>query len=173
MFWRILHVLPDVLTYWLDTVMRRWHGKFSAHVCSTQPSLLNLVGASSERIFMYDFMNDRTRLLVGYLSPSACFTTDATVINEDVDCSIMSQSSTPILIVWPQHPSISHCYQKKFREKTRSWNVTVQKYLDPNVHRRYRSIVGCLSYLVNMTRPDLPSNYSQLSKFVQLWERSV
>ncbi len=25
--------------------------------------------------------------------------------------------------------------------------------VDPNVHRRYRSIVGCLSYLVNMTRP--------------------
>ncbi len=25
--------------------------------------------------------------------------------------------------------------------------------VDPNVHRRYRSIVGCLSYLVNMTEP--------------------
>jgi hypothetical protein len=31
-----------------------------------------------------------------------------------------------------------------------------------------RSIgVGCLSYLVNMTRPDLAFTYSQLSKFVQ------
>jgi hypothetical protein len=27
--------------------------------------------------------------------------------------------------------------------------------VDPNVHRRYHSIVGCLSYSVNMTRPDL------------------
>jgi hypothetical protein len=39
--------------------------------------------------------------------------------------------------------------------------------VDPNVHRRYRSIVGCLSYLVNMTRPDLVFTYSHLSKFVQ------
>ena len=38
--------------------------------------------------------------------------------------------------------------------------------VDPNVHRRYRSIVGCLSYLVNMTRPDLAFSYSQLRKFV-------
>ena len=39
--------------------------------------------------------------------------------------------------------------------------------VDPNVHRRYRGIVGCLSYLVNMTRPDLAFSYSQLSKFGQ------
>jgi hypothetical protein len=39
--------------------------------------------------------------------------------------------------------------------------------VDPNVHRRYRSIVGCLSYLVNMTRPDLAFTYSHLTKFVQ------
>jgi hypothetical protein len=39
--------------------------------------------------------------------------------------------------------------------------------VDPIVHRRYRSIVGCLSYLVNMTRPDLAFRYSQLNKFVQ------
>jgi hypothetical protein len=39
--------------------------------------------------------------------------------------------------------------------------------VDPALHRRYRSIVGCLSYLVNMTRPDLAFAYSQLSKFVQ------
>jgi hypothetical protein len=37
----------------------------------------------------------------------------------------------------------------------------------PRLHRRMRSIVGCLSYLVNMTRPDLAFTYSQLSKFVQ------
>ena len=39
--------------------------------------------------------------------------------------------------------------------------------VDPALHRRYRSIVGCLSYLVNMTRPDVVFAYSQLSKFVQ------
>ena len=39
--------------------------------------------------------------------------------------------------------------------------------VDPNLHRRYRSIVGCLSCLVNMTRPDSAFSYSQLSKFVQ------
>jgi hypothetical protein len=41
------------------------------------------------------------------------------------------------------------------------------KVVDPRLHRRMRSIVGCLSYLVNMTRPDLAFTYSQLSKFVQ------
>jgi hypothetical protein len=39
--------------------------------------------------------------------------------------------------------------------------------VDPALHRRYRSITGCLSYLVNMTRPDLAFAYSQPSKFVQ------
>jgi hypothetical protein len=39
--------------------------------------------------------------------------------------------------------------------------------VDPRLHRRMRSIVGCLSYLVNMTRPDSAFTYSQLSKFVQ------
>ena len=39
--------------------------------------------------------------------------------------------------------------------------------IDPRLHRRMRSIVGCLSYLVNMTRPDLAFAYSQLSKFLQ------
>ena len=42
-----------------------------------------------------------------------------------------------------------------------------QEVIDPIVHRRYRSITGCLSYLVNITRPDLAFAYSQLSKFVQ------
>ena len=42
----ILHVLPDVFAYRLDTGMRWWHGKFSAHVCSAQPSLLNRRGLS-------------------------------------------------------------------------------------------------------------------------------
>ena len=39
--------------------------------------------------------------------------------------------------------------------------------VNPNVHRQYCSIVGCLSYLVNMTRPELDFRYSQLSKFMQ------
>ena len=39
--------------------------------------------------------------------------------------------------------------------------------VDPRLHRRMRSIMGCLSYLVIMTRPDLAFTYSQLSKFVQ------
>ena len=39
--------------------------------------------------------------------------------------------------------------------------------VDPRLHRHMRSIVGCLSYLVNMTRPDLAFAYSQLSKFLQ------
>jgi hypothetical protein len=39
--------------------------------------------------------------------------------------------------------------------------------VDPLLHRNYRSIVGCRSYLVNMTRPDLAFSFSQLSKFLQ------
>ena len=39
--------------------------------------------------------------------------------------------------------------------------------VDPLLYRKYRSIVGCLSYLVNMTRPDLACSFSQLSKFLQ------
>ncbi len=51
-------------------------------------------------------------------------------------------------------------------------NVTDQKWLiqtytDVIMADGYHSIVGCLSYLVNMTRPDLAFIYSHLSKFVQ------
>jgi hypothetical protein len=35
------------------------------------------------------------------------------------------------------------------------------------LHLRYRGIVGCLGYLVNMTRPDLAFAYSELSKYVR------
>jgi hypothetical protein len=38
--------------------------------------------------------------------------------------------------------------------------------VNPLVHRKYRSILGCLSYLVKMTRPDLALSFSQLSKFL-------
>jgi hypothetical protein len=46
-------------------------------------------------------------------------------------------------------------------------NLDCPEVVDPLVHRKYRSIVGCLSYLVNMTRPDLTFSFSQLSKFLQ------
>ena len=38
--------------------------------------------------------------------------------------------------------------------------------LDPKLHRRYRGIVGHLSFLVQCTRPDLSFAYSELSKYV-------
>ena len=38
---------------------------------------------------------------------------------------------------------------------------------DPALHRLHRRITGRLSYLLNMTRPDLAFANSQLSKFVQ------
>jgi hypothetical protein len=37
----------------------------------------------------------------------------------------------------------------------------------PRLHRKYRSIVGCILYLVNMTRPDLAFTFPQLSNFLQ------
>ena len=39
--------------------------------------------------------------------------------------------------------------------------------VDPRVHRKYRSIVGSISYLINLTRPDLAFSFSQLSKVLQ------
>ncbi len=39
------------------------------------PRQVCLIGVSSERLIMHEFMNDRTRMLVGYLSPSICFST--------------------------------------------------------------------------------------------------
>jgi hypothetical protein len=44
--------------------------------------------------------------------------------------------------------------------------VDCPQVVDPVLHRLYHSITGSLSYLVNMTRPDLAFAYSQLSKFV-------
>ena len=37
---------------------------------------------------------------------------------------------------------------------------------DPVLHKRYRTIIGQLGYLVNMTRPDLAWAYSELCKFL-------
>ena len=37
----------------------------------------------------------------------------------------------------------------------------------PVLHRRFRGIVGHLSFLVQMTRPDLAYSYAELSKFCQ------
>ncbi len=98
MFWRSI----------LDTGMSWWHGKFSVHVSSTQASLLN---RSILWKTPHEFMNDWTRLLVGYLSPSVCFTTSVTVINEVVHCPIMSQSSIPIL-KWLSSTSVSPTARK-------------------------------------------------------------
>jgi hypothetical protein len=70
-----------------------------------------LIGTSSERLLMHEFMNGRTRLLVGYLSPSTCFTTDVTVINETVHCPIMSQPSTPTAIVCGRPSSLAFLLQ--------------------------------------------------------------
>jgi hypothetical protein len=50
---------------------------------------------------------------------------------------------------------------------SRLFKADCPQVVDPALHRRYHSVVGCLSYLVNMTRPDLAFAYSQLSKFVQ------
>jgi len=38
---------------------------------------------------------------------------------------------------------------------------------DPEVHRQYSAIIGHLSFLVMMTRPDLAFAFAELSKFVQ------
>jgi hypothetical protein len=51
--------------------------------------------------------------------------------------------------------------------KSRLSNKDCPQVVDQALHRRYCSITGCLSYLVNMTRPNLSFAYSQLSKFVQ------
>ena len=39
--------------------------------------------------------------------------------------------------------------------------------VNPDLHRRYRGIIGHLSFLVQMTRPDLAYAYAELSKFCQ------
>ena len=41
------------------------------------------------------------------------------------------------------------------------------EFVDPMLHRQYRGFVGHLSFLVQMTRPDLAFAFSELSKFVQ------
>jgi hypothetical protein len=44
---------------------------------------------------------------------------------------------------------------------SRSSKADCPQVVGPALHRRYRSITGCLSYLVKMTRPDLAFAYSQ------------
>ncbi len=46
-----------------------------AHLARAGPNHDCLILPSSARLFMHVLMNDRIRLLVTYLSPSACFTT--------------------------------------------------------------------------------------------------
>ena len=53
------------------------------------------------------------------------------------------------------------------RRSSRSPRTCRPEAVDPRLHPFSRSVVGCLSYLVNMTRPDLVLTYSQLNKFVQ------
>ena len=64
--------------------------------------------------------------------------------------------------MWESHPVAT-----PLDATTRLSKLDCPSAVDPHVHRKYRSIVGCISYLVNMTRPDLAFSYSQLSKFLQ------
>ena len=48
----------------------------------------------------------------------------------------------------------------------RLYKLDCPEVVNPLVHRKYRSILGCLSYLVKMTRPDLAFSFTQLSKFL-------
>jgi hypothetical protein len=63
--------------------------------------------------------------------------------------------------MWDCHP-----VKKPLDAKNRLSKRDCPEVVDPNVHKRYHSIVGCLSYLVNVTRPDLACSYSQISNFV-------
>ena len=64
--------------------------------------------------------------------------------------------------MWENHPVAT-----PLDATTRLSKLDCPSVVDPHVHRKYRSIVGCNSYLVNMTSPDLAFSYSQLSKFLQ------
>ena len=59
----------------------------------------------------------------------------------------------------------SSCYT--LDPNVRPSKLDCPEVVDPLVHRKYRIIVGCLSYLVNLTRPDLAFSFSQLIKFLQ------
>ena len=64
--------------------------------------------------------------------------------------------------LWDSHPVAT-----PLDPNVRLSKLDCPSVVDPKVHRTYRSIVGCISYLVNMTRPDLAFSFSQLSKFLQ------
>jgi hypothetical protein len=64
--------------------------------------------------------------------------------------------------MWESHPVAT-----PLDPNTRLSKLDCPTVVNPHVHRKYRSIVGCISYLVNMTRPDLAFSFSQLSKFLQ------
>jgi hypothetical protein len=64
--------------------------------------------------------------------------------------------------VWESHPVAT-----PLDPNVRLSKLDCPAVVDPRVHRKYRSIVGCISYLVNMTRPDLAFSFSQLSTFLQ------
>ena len=50
---------------------------------------------------------------------------------------------------------------------TRLSKADCPQHVDPELHRRYRGIIGHLSFMVTCTRPDLAFAYAELSKFVQ------
>ena len=58
------------------------------------------------------------------------------------------------------------------KPKTRLSADDCDKHPRPDFHKRYRGIVGSLSYLVATTRPDLAWSYSELSKYVQCPDKS-
>ena len=64
--------------------------------------------------------------------------------------------------MWDSHPVVT-----PLDPNVRLFKLDCPSVVDPKVHRTYRSIVGCISYLVVMTRPDLAFSFSQLSKFLQ------
>eukprot|EP00961_Rhodomonas_salina_P279988 3782338-Rhodomonas_salina.2 len=49
---------------------------------------------------------------------------------------------------------------------TRLSKADLQQRVDPELQRRYRGMVGHISFLVSCTRPDLAFAYAELSKFV-------
>eukprot|EP00961_Rhodomonas_salina_P045180 606908-Rhodomonas_salina.1 len=62
---------------------------------------------------------------------------------------------------WDVHPIKTPLEQGK-----RLTNADSPDYVDPATHRLYRGLVGHISFLVQMTRPDLACAFAELSKSV-------
>jgi len=63
---------------------------------------------------------------------------------------------------WDNLPRVT-----QMKPSTRLSTDDCDPFPKPDFHKRYRSIVGSLGYLVTMTRPDLAWSYSELSKYVE------